>query len=73
MSKKDNVVIVYGGDWEGIYINGELKYEGHSLQTSELLDVLGVKHDLKEIDEDIFYDNDDRLPTLLKNCRFEVE
>lgn len=33
--------IVVGDDWEGVYIDGELLTEGHSIDTTRLLRELG--------------------------------
>lgn len=32
------------GDWQGLYINGELEVEDHSLSPSQVLDALGIPH-----------------------------
>lgn len=72
--KKDIVLVSgHGGDWEGVYVDGELKYEDHSLQPSELLDVLCIKHEYKSIDEEFFISSNGRLPKCLKDCEFEEE
>lgn len=31
------------GDWEGIYVDGVLKHEGHNLEPSDILQALGVE------------------------------
>ncbi len=31
------------GDWIGMYVDGKLKEEGHSLRPTDVLDALGVK------------------------------
>jgi hypothetical protein len=33
------------GDWVGVYIDGELKYENHSIRNEELLDIIGIEYD----------------------------
>lgn len=41
--KVDEVVIVSGAeDWEGLYIDGKLVSEGHSIRVHDVLDALGV-------------------------------
>jgi len=39
-------------DWIQIYINGELKYENHSIHTHKLLDLLGIKYTYEYIEGD---------------------
>lgn len=70
---KKDIVLVNGEDREGVYVDGELKYEDHTLQSSELLDVLCVKHECKDIDEEFFVSSNGRLPKCLKDCKFEGE
>ena len=36
------VVIVNGDDWKGVYIDGKLRYESHSIRPEELLRLLGI-------------------------------
>ena len=36
------------GDWEGIYVNGECKAQGHSISVPDALDALGISYDRKE-------------------------
>lgn len=33
-----------GGDWVGLYLNGTLAHEGHSIEPEELLNLLGVPY-----------------------------
>lgn len=42
-----NVTLVRdeGGDWIGLYVDGVLKAEGHSLNEHEVLLSVGVQHD----------------------------
>ena len=32
----------YNGDWIGLYVDGELKLEGHSLQITDVIEALGI-------------------------------
>lgn len=52
MKQKIDIKIVDGDDWSGLYINGELKDEGHSLRVSEVLEILGFKVETFEADYD---------------------
>jgi hypothetical protein len=36
------------GDWTGLYQDGKLLYEGHSVDDSRLLELLGIEHTVKE-------------------------
>lgn len=38
------------GDWLGIYFNGKLVYEGHSISPVELLEQIEVDHDYQSLD-----------------------
>jgi len=65
------IVTDEGGDWEGIYIDGRLMSEGHSLTVYEVLGLLGISCDFYsvEIDQD-----DGRLPpALVTALRSEVK
>ncbi|RWH49571.1 MAG: hypothetical protein E5V72_02010 [Mesorhizobium sp.] len=37
------IVYARGDDWEGLYIDGELETQGHSISLSELLDIIKEK------------------------------
>lgn len=37
------------GDWVGIYLNGRLAYEGHTISPERLLELLSVQHESHEI------------------------
>ena len=39
----EEITFVKGDDWEGVYINGELKDQGHSVDRDYLLELLGHK------------------------------
>lgn len=41
------------GDWEGMYVDGELKCEGHSLQCTEILKALGIKYERRELPDEV--------------------
>jgi hypothetical protein len=43
--------LVRGDDWEGLYIDGKLETEGHSLSPSDIFKVLDIRvtnHDLDD-------------------------
>ncbi len=72
MSKQEIAIVSdAGGDWEGLYVNGRLMTEGHSLSVHEVLGVLGIEcvYHTRIVDED-----DGRLPpALVTALRLPVE
>lgn len=50
------------GDWVGLYVNGNLTIEGHSLEPDDVLTVLGIENESVWVDMD---PDDGRLPTKL--------
>lgn len=34
---------VYADDWMAVYVNGNIVYQGHSIDEYHLLDILGIK------------------------------
>lgn len=57
-----------GGEWEGIYVRGELKGEGHSLTPQDVLRALGMKFNVVELSEGAEVKLSDRgsLPKMVK-------
>ena len=46
------VVIVYGeSDWEGLYVDGHLKWEDHTITARDILEVLEIDHEYVHEDE----------------------
>lgn len=43
---KVRVVQNYDGDWQGLYVNGKLVYENHSISPEEVLEALISKTDI---------------------------
>jgi len=43
------VITSEDGDWEALYLDGELKLEGHSLAWEHILDLLGIEYEKTEI------------------------
>jgi hypothetical protein len=50
------------GDWEGLYLNGELKAEGHSLNLWDVFEAIGLAAGFREVDSDWLNDRGN-LPT----------
>lgn len=42
------------GDWYGLYVNGKLEVEGHSLNYRDVIHALGFTYKSKELTEDDF-------------------
>jgi hypothetical protein len=57
------------GDWYGLYRDGKLLTEGHSLDVEEVLSLLGFDVSQKEAAEDWLEDRGD-LPKKLKDVKF---
>jgi len=51
------VTLVLGGDWTGLYVNGWLAAENHSLSASDVLDALSIRYDVVPVDERWLEDN----------------
>ena len=45
-----NVIIASFDDWNGIYIDGKLMYENHSLHHRDVLEALNIKYETIEVD-----------------------
>lgn len=54
MNKK--ITFVKGDDWEGLYINGKLIKEDHSLHVEDVLEAVGVKVDTLHADCEWLWD-----------------
>lgn len=65
MIKKSKFVIVNAKDWQGLYRDGELVTEGHSVELHELASAADI--DLQELDADVYFDGYDhsRCPQCL--------
>jgi hypothetical protein len=57
-----------GEDWEGLYIDGKLYVEGHSISVKDLLDSLDIPYSNVECD-DAWLDKKGCLPKLLKDVK----
>ena len=72
LAQKPKATIVYQGDWEGIYIDGNLCSVSvkHFVATS--LSIVGFEVEEKYVDKQ-WFDERRSLPALLSECEFEVE
>jgi hypothetical protein len=66
-SIKEKLVIVTGDDWQGIYIDGKLYNQGHSINYENVIENLGytIRH--------IYIENDETWEKLDYNCPEELE
>lgn len=46
------ITFVSGDDWKGLYVDGKLVYENHSIPNYIVLDKLGIDYDEIEADLD---------------------
>lgn len=56
---------VYGEDWEGVYIDGKLLEDGHSINPRDLLSNLGYQIESFDVNQQWLEDNG--LPKHLEN------
>ena len=50
MAEKVHLMESEEGDWIGLYLDGKLVYEGHSLSAERLLEALGIPYSEEERD-----------------------
>ena len=55
--------------WDGVYINGQLVHEGHTLDPLALLEALGIDYSLREVAQEYLNDRGG-YPRDLKDCKF---
>jgi len=58
----DIKIIGNGDDWEGIYIDGKLKYQNHSINWWDLLKVLGIEFESLYVSEKYLGETVTQLP-----------
>lgn len=62
----DIVAVEFGGDWYGVYMQGELIYEGHSLDLLQVLDTLDISYEYRIADDSL-----DNLPQNISELQYE--
>ena len=67
-----SVQLVYGDDWKGLYVNGKLAYEGHSITPKEILDAIGIESEWVAVDPD-WLESRGSLPENLSEVVLEKE
>ena len=63
-SVTQRVTLVFGPDWEGLYLDGFLVEENHGLRVAEVLEHLGIVFDTKYADQE-WIEERGRLPDTL--------
>lgn len=66
--KIEKVTIVRADDWVGLYVNGRLAAEGHSLSEYHVLEALGINQESIECDQEWIEDMGN-LPKNLKDVK----
>lgn len=64
------ITIIRGEDWVGLYKDGNLLREDHSLAVSDVLEALGVEHETRFAD-DGWLSERGWLPNKLSNVVFQ--
>lgn len=67
MSKE--ITIVSGDDWQGLYVDGKLVDEGHSIQLDTFARIMGIDLNEKEADFD-WLEKEGRMPDNLSEVKF---
>ena len=57
--------LVWGDDWEGFYIDGELQVEGHKVTVEDVLEFIGITYDVVYPDQS-WLEEEGNLPRRLK-------
>lgn len=63
-----NIAFVDGDDWQGLYLDGKLVLENHSLYSIEVLEALKIKFKYIEADGDWMMENG-HLPEKLSQVK----
>ncbi len=66
------ITYVQGDDWEGVYVDGKLELEGHSLDFRDVLDILGCKVSTIPADCNWLH-KVGRLPSDLKEVKIDTD
>lgn len=66
----NKVVIVTAYDWEGLYVDGKLAIERHSLNERDVLEALDIGYTVVAADEEWLVDRGN-LPEYLKDVKRE--
>ena len=45
------IVLVHGNDWEGVYVDEDLKMDSHRITAADILELAGIEFDTIHADE----------------------
>lgn len=65
-----DIVIVRGDDWDGLFADGELLLEGHSLDARQVLEALGIPVRSLIVNEE-WMESMGRFPERLEEVEFD--
>lgn len=66
--KKSIVFVTNNDDWEGMFVDGKLEYQNHSLHYEKILRILGIEFSFVEVNEEWLSERG-RLPTDLADIK----
>ena len=67
---KRKITFVFGeAEWDGMYIDGKMVHQDHSLRLFEVLKALGIQYETRDVDQE-WLDNRGHLPDNLEDCQF---
>jgi hypothetical protein len=69
---KITVVGCPSGDWEGLFVNGQLVFEGHSISWWQALDALKIEYETLEADDEWMMDHGS-FPNRLSKVKLAVD
>lgn len=74
MIKKPKITLIYAEDWAGLYKDGKLVVDGHSVSCEEL--AKAAELDFEEVNASIYFDsyeNDGRCPDELSSITEKLD
>lgn len=69
--KQKLLVVIEGDDWVGLYVNGLLQSEGHSLHWPTILRRLGMDVQTYEVHDEWLLEQSGSLPRTLEDVRIK--
>ena len=70
MKTKPKYTLISGDDWCGLYKNGKLVTEGHSIKLTDFAKIIGIDLEVKWINQD-WLENRGCLPKELSEVKYE--
>lgn len=69
--KASRIVIARGDDWEGVYLDGELQYEDHTVKVSDLIRLGLLKATVVNVSEEELERHGCQLPDNFNDLKHE--